>query len=93
MSWMKSSGPFVMLLIIGLCVMALSIFDIVYDKGWMIISLAAFLNSLNPFPNPRAISGIFFAPKRSKIKTKIITISGPLIKSNWLCILRKFLQI
>jgi len=43
MSWMKSSGPFVMLLIIGLCVMVFSIFDIVYDKGWMIISLVAFL--------------------------------------------------
>ena len=43
MSWMKSSKPFVMLLIIGLCMIVFSIFDIVYDKGWMIISLVTFL--------------------------------------------------
>ena len=43
MSGMKSSGPFLILILIGLCVMVFSIFDIIYDKGWMIISLVAFL--------------------------------------------------
>ncbi|MCK4364960.1 MAG: hypothetical protein KAW45_02810 [Thermoplasmatales archaeon] len=43
MSGMKSSGPFLILIIIGLCVVVFSIFDIIYDKGWMIISLVAFL--------------------------------------------------
>lgn len=43
MNWMKSSGPFVILLVIGLCMVVFSIFDIVYDKGWMYISLGVFL--------------------------------------------------
>jgi len=45
MNWIKGSGPYFVLLILLLCVMILSIFDIIYDKGWMniIFGIYAFL--------------------------------------------------
>lgn len=42
MSWIKESGPFVVLSILGLGVMVFSIYDIIFDKGWMLFLLASF---------------------------------------------------
>jgi len=42
MSWIKGSGPFIILIILGLCVMIFSIYDIIFDKGWMAVILTAY---------------------------------------------------
>ena len=38
----KGFIPFIILIILGLCVMIISVFDILYDKGWIIITLASY---------------------------------------------------
>ena len=38
----KGFLPFIILIILGLCVMIISVFDILYDKGWIIITLASY---------------------------------------------------
>ena len=42
MNWIKGPGPFIVLIILGLCALFFSIFDIIYDKGWMIIILPSY---------------------------------------------------
>jgi predicted RNA-binding Zn-ribbon protein involved in translation (DUF1610 family) len=41
MKWVKSSWPFIIITIIGLSILIFSIYDIIYDKDWMIRTFAA----------------------------------------------------
>ena len=41
MKWIKSSWPFVIIVIIGLCILIFSIYDITNAKDWMIRTFAA----------------------------------------------------
>ena len=41
MKWIKSSWPFIIIIIIGLCILIFSVYDIIYDKDWMIRTFAA----------------------------------------------------
>jgi predicted RNA-binding Zn-ribbon protein involved in translation (DUF1610 family) len=42
MSWIKNSGPFVILSILGFWLIVFSIYDIVFEKGWMLVILASY---------------------------------------------------
>ena len=42
MRWLKGFGPFIILIILGLCVLIFSITDILLDKGWMIRTFASY---------------------------------------------------
>lgn len=42
MRFMKSSWPFIIIIILGLCVLIYSLYDIIYDKEWMIRTFAAY---------------------------------------------------
>jgi len=43
MSWFRdSSGPFIVTIVLGLCVLVFSIYDILYGKEWMTRALAAY---------------------------------------------------
>jgi predicted RNA-binding Zn-ribbon protein involved in translation (DUF1610 family) len=39
---MKSLWPFIIIIILGLCVLIYSLYDIIYDKEWMIRTFAAY---------------------------------------------------
>jgi len=43
MSWIRSSGPFYILSFLGLIIMAIAIYSIVYDAGWTTSALAALI--------------------------------------------------
>src|SRR4030042_695746 len=42
MNWIRSKGPFIILIILGFWVMILSIFGIIFDKNWTSSILAAY---------------------------------------------------
>lgn len=42
MSWLRDSGFFIFLIILGLCVLIFSIYDIIYDKGLMIVVIPVY---------------------------------------------------
>ena len=42
MRFMKSSWPFIIIIILGLCVLIYSLYDIIYDKEWMIRTFATY---------------------------------------------------
>ena len=43
MNWIKSKGPFIILIVFGLLMMFFSIWDVMFDKGWTNIILASYL--------------------------------------------------
>jgi predicted RNA-binding Zn-ribbon protein involved in translation (DUF1610 family) len=43
MKWIKTSGPYILLVILGLWIFVFTIYDIVFDKGWQLILIAAYI--------------------------------------------------
>lgn len=42
MKWLRGSGPFIILIILGLCVLIFSLYDIIYAKEWIVRTFAAY---------------------------------------------------
>jgi predicted RNA-binding Zn-ribbon protein involved in translation (DUF1610 family) len=42
MKWIKSLGPFIIITIIGLCIFIFSIYDIIFDKDWIVRTFASY---------------------------------------------------
>jgi len=42
MSWIKSTGPFILLILLAFFALIFSFFDVIYEKDWMIIILSFF---------------------------------------------------